>query len=366
MKSLSEIAAGVHHKFMTVTHNNEKHVDDFSSTSDLSIIDDPKKAALYKKGKLVSTDKTKDPENTQGVDPVVKIYYEGPHSQESNFVWVDYPPRQMSKKAAAKLDRIGVKVYKIKDLDKPVLSGKFALKYHMIELQNPQLVSALKPIVKKEGVYLDENETASFREPFRALYFRADEIAALHASTSDLSPLKQQLLLLLKVMGDIFGGTRSLVRNLQSQGLISYKLAWIYFRKDTVIYYPGKDTERIFKVVDISYEVKPCPHIKLECKEILFDGRGYVWDKMEVNLSYWVGNKPINKLQAYPLEFHPDPESVKKRLRERGSRVLEYQGLEYSMYTGVGYFQEGNKVEKHNVCNPKTFIYIPQTNCFAG
>jgi hypothetical protein len=341
---------------MTITSNNEKHVDDFSSSSDLSIIDDPKKTALYEKGKLLpSSDKTKDAETTQGIDPVVKIYYEGPPSGEGHYIWVDYPPRQMSKKAAAKLDRIGVKVYKVKDLDKPILGGKFALKYHMIELQNPQLVAALKPIVKKEAVYLDESEHATFREPFKALYFCADEIGALYTTTPDSSPLKQQLLLLLKVMGDVFGGTRTLVHNLQTQGLISYKLAWIYYRKDTIIYYPGKDTERLFKVVDASYQVKPMPHLKIECKEILFDGKGYVWDKMDVELCSWVGNKPITKLPAYPLEFHKDPESVKKRLEERGLRVLQYQGLEYCMYTGVGYFQEGNKIEKHNVGNVNPF-----------
>jgi hypothetical protein len=330
-----------------MTHNNEKHVSDFTSDCDLSSIDDPKSQFLKN-----PVEKSKETENIQGVDPVARIYYEGPHSQENAYNWVEFPPRQMSKKAALKLDRIGIKVYKIKDLSKPVISGKFALKYHMLEIQNPNLVAALKPIVKKEGVYLEESEVAVFREPFRALYFGADEISALHASTLESNPLKQQLLLLLKVMGDIFGQTKTLVRNLQSSGLINYKLAWIYFKKDDILYHPGRDTERLFKIVDATYESKP-PHLNIECKEIIFDGTGYAFDKMEVKLGYWAGNKPITKLQGYPLEFHPDPEGVKQRLTERGRRVLDYQGLEYCMYTGVGYYQEGNKVEKHNVSPPQ-------------
>jgi hypothetical protein len=352
MRDLKELASGLRDRVMSMTHNNEKHVDDFSSSSDLSIFEDPKKE-LHSKGQLVTFSsaklKAKEAENTQGIDPVVKTYYEGPHSQDGNYNWVEFPPRQMSKRAAAKLDRIGIKVYKVKDTEKPCINGRFALKYHSLDIQNPQLITALNPIVQKEGVYLDESEIATFREPFRALYFCADEIAALHTATQDSNPLKQQILLLLKIMGDIFGSTRTLVRNLQESGLISYKLAWIYFRKDTILYLPGKDTERIFKVVDASYHLKPSPHFKIECKEVLFDGKGYVWDKMEVHLSPWAGNKPVTKLQAYPLDFHPDPGAIKKRLIERGRRVLEYQGLHYCMYTGVGYYQLGSKVERHNV-----------------
>jgi hypothetical protein len=349
MKGLNIITSGIRDKWVSMTHNNEKHVSDFTSDCDLSSIDDPK--SQLQKG---SAEKSKEPENIQGIDPVARIYYEGPHSQEDTYNWVEFPPRQMSKKAAMKLDRIGIKVYKIKDLSKPVISGKFALKYHMLEIQNPNLVAALKPIVKKEGVYLEESEVAVFKEPFRALYFSADEISALHASTPESSPIKQQLLLLLKVMGDIFGQTKTLVRNLQASGLINYKLAWIYYKKDAILYHPGRDTERLFKIVDTAYESKPQPHLNIVCKEIIFDGEGYAFDKMEVKLGYWSGNKPITKLQGYPLEFHSDPEGIKKRLTERGQRVLDYQGLEYCMYTGVGYFQEGTKLEKHNVSVPQT------------
>jgi hypothetical protein len=212
------------------------------------------------------------------------------------------------------------------------------------------LVAALKPIVKKEGVYLDENESASFMEPFRALYFCADDIAALHVSTPESSPLKQHLLLLLKVMGEIFSGVRTQVRNLQAGGLISYKLAWIYFRRGVTVYSPGRDTERVFEVVDCKYEQKP-PHLSVVAREVVFDGTHYKYEKIELALMAFGGNKPITKLPLYPISFHDNPDSIKTRLTERGKRVLEYQGLTYCMYTGVGYHEVGQKVEKYNVSN---------------
>lgn len=351
MKNIRDIASDLRDRIAGFTHSNEKHVDDFSSDSDISIFGEEREVEMTKGDSLPVKikGKGKEVENTQGIDPIVKTYYEGPGSGNGVYQWVEIPPRQMSKRVAAKLDRIGFKVYKIKDTSKPVINGKFQLKYHTLELQNPHLIAALKPILKKEGVYLHENEQATFNEPFRPLYFCADEIAALHAATPDGTPLKQQILLLLKVMGEIFGGTRSHVRELKANGLISYKLAWIYFRKDMIVYHPGKDTDRIFQVVDAKYEHKPSPHLSLSCKEVVFDGTGYVYEKVDLGLSRFGGNMPISKLPVYPIEFHPDPEGIKARLAERGRRVLDYQGLEYCMYKGVGYHENNGKVSKHNV-----------------
>jgi hypothetical protein len=210
--------------------------------------------------------------------------------------------------------------------------------------------------VRKEGVYLDENETAIFFEPFRPLYFCADEIVALHANTPESSPIKQHLLLLLKVMGEIFSGVRAQVRNLQAGGLISYKLAWIYFRRGITVYSPGRDTERVFEVVDAKYESKP-PHLLVIGREVVFDGTNYTYEKIELALMAFTGNRPITKLPLYPLSFHDNPESITTRLTERGKRVLEYQGLTYCMYTGVGYHSIGQKVEKYNVSYPRSITF---------
>jgi hypothetical protein len=307
-------------------------------------MDDPK-AELAKKQEQL--------ENQTGVDPVVKTFYEGKNSNATYFEWVDAPPRQVSKRVAKQNDRVAIKLYKTKDLSKPVLSGRFALKPYMMEIQSPILLAALRDIVAKEGIHLELSETLMVKEPFRALYFCHDEITALHRSTPDHSALKLQLQLLLKVMADIFVNVRKPVRQLQAAGLINFRLAWTYFPKDCIVYCPGKDAERLYKIVNTSYQCEPKPpRLMMEAREIAFDGSDYVWQKVAFGMSPWEGNKPVTELQYYPLEFHPDPESVKKRIGERGARVLDYQGLRYCMYTGLGIFEDERALEKHNVSFP--------------
>jgi len=249
-------------------------------------------------------------------------------------------------------DGVAIKVYKIKDLEKPVVSGRFSLKYHMVEIQSPLLVSALCPILKDQDVHLDPTEIAIFHYPFRGLYFCSDKIMQLYKKQDDGPGLKEHLALLLKIMGDLFGNVHNQVKSLQSSKLISFKLAWAYFLKDSMMYSPGKDCERIRKIVDTSFKVNSVgkPFLSIKCKEIVFDGETFVWQDQEAQIAEFDGNKPIKELAHYPLSFLDDPKSVIDRLTTRGKSVLEYQGLTYCEYEGLAIYEDDEVgVQKHNV-----------------
>jgi hypothetical protein len=68
-----------------------------------------------------------------------------------------------------------------------------------------------------------------------------------------------------------------------------------------------------------------------------------------VDIPNFEGLKPITELQHYPLIFFKDAEETKRRLLERGKKVLDYQGLTYCTYNGIGIYREDKRVEKHNV-----------------
>ncbi|KAN0071868.1 P-loop containing nucleoside triphosphate hydrolase protein [Elaphomyces granulatus] len=304
-----------------------------------SSIDDPKAPAPPSR------------DTSYGVDAVVKTFYEGRNSNDTYYNWVDYPPKQLSKSASKAQDRMAIRIYKTKDKDKPVISGRFALKYYMIEIQSPVLVSALKDIVSKEDVYLEPTETATFRPPFRTLYFCSEDIAALQKSSDEGSVVKSHLGLLLRVMGDVFGESRIRVRQLQVSGLISYELAWTFFPKNAVVYSWATNCELLSKVVDTSYKkVNQVSFLVLNCQVIVFDGETFAWKDQELEIPQFDGNRPISELPHYPLAFHADPEGVRARLSARGKKVLDFQGLTYCNYNGVGiYHEDGKKPVKHNV-----------------
>ncbi|KAH6880065.1 P-loop containing nucleoside triphosphate hydrolase protein [Thelonectria olida] len=291
----------------------------------------------------------KDP--TFGVDTTIKTMYEGRNSDSTHFEWVDYPPKQLSKSAARAQDRVAIKVYKIKDREKQCVGGRFPLKYHQIEIQNPQLVAALEPILKKENVYLDVHDTADFTQPFRGLWFCQDEIKALYRETAAEDSLKGYLHLLLHLLEDMFSDMRTKRRHLLSSGLIDFKTAWTLFPRGSTVYSYGLNSEFICKVEDTEYVKKnEGQFLVIKAKIMTFNGEEFVWHDKNLAIPEFSGNTPITELRHYPFDFHQDKDAIMKRLVARGNKVLDLQGLKYSCYNGIA-LHDGEKqcIEKHNV-----------------
>jgi hypothetical protein len=298
---------------------------------------------------MPSSTNPKDP--NFGTDPVTKTLYEGKNSSCGYYDWVETPPKQLNKKVSRAYDRVAIKIYKIKDHEKPTISGHTPLKIHMIDVQSPVLVAAIKDIVKEEEFFLEETETARFSAPFKPLYFSYDRIRALHESLDDDSVLKKHIGLLLQVMADIFGGFMTHLKHLKTSGLISCKLVWTYFPKNSIIYGGSQDSERLCRVLDTQYLTfsNGCPSLQINCQEIAFDRESFAWKTTALEIPAFPGNLPVTVLPCYPLSFHEDQAGLRARLTARGQKVLDYQELIYCEYGGVGLKVEGCKVERHNV-----------------
>ncbi|KAM5474283.1 hypothetical protein MauCBS54593_001857 [Microsporum audouinii] len=289
-------------------------------------------------------------EQTQGTDALIKVFYEAKDSREDLKKWVDYPPKQLSKSVSKAQDRAAIKVYKMNDMDKPVISGYPSLKYYNITIQSPLLVAALKDIVEKDEVYLEKTEAAEFTTPFAPLYFHANEIADLLKDAEKGSRFMEHLQLLLALMDDMFMETRSRVQTLQSSGLVSFNLLWAYLPSGSPLYIWEGECESLGKVVSTEIiKGNSCSLMRIRCKIMKFDGQAYVWEDYSAVIPSFEGNIPITQLDYYPLRFHEDPEAVKSRLMKRARKALDYQGLTYASYTGVAIYKTKDSVMKHNV-----------------
>lgn len=338
-------------KIKRVIKRHDKTLADFSSGS--SFLEE------REDGEAGNKDKIEDGKDAHfGATAAVKTLYERRDSEDSWVDWVDYPPKQLSKSAAKSQDRVAIKVYKVRDLEKPSVGGRFSLKYFRIDVQNPQLVASLEEILKKEDVHLDVNDVATFREPFRPLYFCYDDIVTKYRRLADGDALKPHMLLLIKVLDELFSEIRVKRKHLLASGLVSYKLAWTYFPKDCEVMSWGHNGEFLVKVVDTAtrWTSPVSQSLAIRCKILRFNGEAFIWDDADLDIPQFEGNKPITNLPHYPLRFLKDSDDTKKRLTERGRRVLDYQGLTYCLYTGIGIYREEKRLEKHNVSFPQGYL----------
>ncbi|KAH7374613.1 ATPase [Plectosphaerella cucumerina] len=292
---------------------------------------------------------TKSAAPTVGCDAVIKTFYEGKDSHGSQYYWVDYPPKQLSKSVAKANDRVSIRVFKTKDASKPIIGGKFSLKYHEIQIQNPALVAAIAPMVKKEDVHLDAGEPASFKAPFRPLYFCYDEILQLWRDTQENDPLKDHVGLLVRLLDDVFAETRKRKAQLEANGLINYKLAWTYFPRGDTVYCYVDNAEFLCRVETTAEATAKsgAQYLSVKARTLYFNGEAFVWEPVEVGIIEFSGNKPINEVSFYPLRYHKEPKAVTERLMSRAKKVLDLQGLEYRSYNGVAVESKDDSERNH-------------------
>ncbi|CZR47682.1 uncharacterized protein FPRO_13349 [Fusarium proliferatum ET1] len=287
-----------------------------------------------------------------GADTVIQTLYEGKHSDpgRNNWDWQDYPPKQMPTAITKARDRVAIKVYKIKDIQKGAISNRYPLKYHQVDIQNPLLVSAIEPILKKENLHLDVHDIAVFKEPFRPLWFCQDEIRDLYRNTKKEYPLKGYLQLLLRVFDEIFRDLKIKRRNLLDKHLIDFRTAWTLFPRDSTAYSYGMNSEFIAKVDGTEYDTNEgVMQLVLTAKVMAFNGEEFIWRKKSLTINEFAGNKPIRELRHYPFEMHPEKDAIEQRLVSRGRKVLDLQGLTYCSYNGIALHPGESGVEKHNV-----------------
>jgi hypothetical protein len=254
-----------------------------------------------------------------GISTEVKIFYLNPRTGN----WTEKEPKKLTAVVAKAHDGVAIKVYKVQDERKPKINGVAPLKFHMIDLQSPILVTHLKPILEVEGVFLEETEVAHMAAPFKALFFCYDKILKSHdtaeGSKSQLlhpscampnsswdiplpempqkkyadfdflgidTVLRQHLKLLVDLMDEMFGEDKARLKNMRASGLISYDLAWTYFRRDCTVFCGLQDTTRALRVTDTEYSKPPVypPKMVIRCWEIAFDGEKFSWRLMNVDI----------------------------------------------------------------------------------
>jgi len=353
MKDFSETLWKWQYKLCHPGSNGEKTLDDFPS------IEKSKPATPRASSKLASFGSpSKDP--SAGSTPCIKTLYESPTSPgDGYFHWVDYPPKQLSKSAAQAEGRIAIKTYKIKDKSKPVVSGRHSLRYHQIDLRNPLLMAAVADVFKKKELPIEVGDVMTFHHPFRSLYYAYDDLVEKRDSLADSDPLGPFLLLLVKLLDEVFEPTRVQLAHLRSEGLVSWDLAWAFFPYETLVMNRAGVCDVLCKITDTEYKAGPCPALTIKGKVLRFNGEEFAWDEISFDIDHFSGHKPMTELDLYPLDYYEDAAGLKKRLIARGKRVLDYQGMTYCEYQGIAIHREGGKSQRHNVSLREIFRCPP-------
>lgn len=288
---------------------------------------------------------------------LVQTFYEGPQkpaNKDKNIInWVEKEPVQVPEVVKDRYDQAAIRIYKIKDkAAEKTFGGVTAMKVDFIQIQSLLIIDAIESILAEVGLRPADKSKVKITSPFKELYFAYPSISAL-AHRRDLhADLKSQLNVLLKVMDELLSDMFLAISALHAKKNISFEYLWTLFPKDIIVYSRVDDHDRLYQVVAINRYPG-----SIACQLVQFDGSIFGMTRTKLYIDDFDGARSISDLSVYPIGFHPDP-NLEKRLAERGRKTLDFQGICYREYSGVGReksYEDDDDNElptptKHQVC----------------
>jgi len=165
--------------------------------------------------------------------------------------------------------------------------------------------------------------------------------------------------------------TIAAIRNLTSHGEITYDLLYAVFVPRTIVLTrcPSSNELRALEVINAA---QVCTisgsfmDLTLESVDMVDEHDGttrFGRVRSRVTVPMFKGTVPINSLDAYPIQYHPTPDELRKALLDRGRRWAALCEVHHMHYKGTAAIRVNNKMVKYNL---NSRIMVDRGMCIAS
>lgn len=179
-----------------------------------------------------------------------------------------------------------------------------------------------------------------------------------HASQED-KHVATSVKVLIDCLRNDYKRTLGTIHNLKSRNEITYDLLYAIMLPGTTLVAtcPVTNELRAFQLVSTnSVEDDACSRMELVIKgtDAVDNLKAFKSSRLGKVLRRTVvmkfeGTVKITSLEAYPIEHHPEPERLKRRLIERGRRWAALNGVHHRHYKGLAGSKHLGKMVRYNV-----------------
>ncbi|TDZ48411.1 26S proteasome regulatory subunit 4 [Colletotrichum trifolii] len=165
---------------------------------------------------------------------------------------------------------------------------------------------------------------------------------------------RAHLKVLIKYLDKDYDKIKKSLYPMLENGLITFDLFWALWKPKTLIYtntYGSPEEPRLFKVeqaVRIQHPIKGNVYW-IDGKYFEYDGKRFGYGTFSMEIGEFSGARKITSLDAYPLDYHKNKQSVKANLIERGKKFVRLGGVHYRSHEGMAYYKTKKSVLKVNV-----------------
>ena len=206
-----------------------------------------------------------------------------------------------------------------------------------LEIVSRDLWSLLKTKLSHYPYHIFQGEPVTINSPYEAFILNWDKLekAANESSSEEKDDqARKDLKLLLDTISSGSGDQKldkyfKIRESHKEQKLVTFESLWTLFAPGTLVYgKPFLGQDQVFIVHD---NIRPWPIMgrktstwTLQCWTYDWNGKIFKRMALQPNIESFEGTKPISSLSFYPLDYHPEPEVLKKHLVERGVKFKKF------------------------------------------
>ncbi|KAF9064231.1 P-loop containing nucleoside triphosphate hydrolase protein [Rhodocollybia butyracea] len=144
--------------------------------------------------------------------------------------------------------------------------------------------------------------------------------------------------------------------DLVAQGLTTYSLLWTVMKPGCTIYSSVQGQPRTFVLIN-HHPSRDQSSLILQVAYTDFDGQKFGNAFTQLVIPKFSGTAPINSLEAYPLSWHPQKDTITEMLIRRGRLFEMYEGKHYMEYSGLTFGKNDEKfdIEGRVMVDAETF-----------
>lgn len=126
------------------------------------------------------------------------------------------------------------------------------------------------------------------------------------------------------------------VEDYSKNQVVTYEHVWTIFQPGCTIFTTRFGQPVALKLEQGNYgEQERYGHcFAMKASRVDWDGSRFGYDATQQVVMPFVGTKPITELDCYPIQFHPDCETIKAKLLARGRVFEELSGYHFKAYNG--------------------------------
>jgi hypothetical protein len=205
-------------------------------------------------------------------------------------------------------------------------------------VRSPHIIRSLQEVIARyPGINLDAEVVVISGQPW-CLFHYYRELAEYGRQLSNKTA-KDHVLFALNYMKTTFASDLIHYQNcMRSRGNrvgLDWERLWMAYRPGDLIFSKENDTVQVGRLIMLSrYNSLFSRFWDLQLETIVCTGSTMEYRRLDLRIPKYSGIKPFRDLKAYPLRYHPDHESIRRQLIERGKRLFHLQGVHQKYYRG--------------------------------